>query len=71
MHDLPVGAHLLFSCPATAVVRRERRFAHLSFTALQDLIAVLMLTGGTICVQVHENADAAPVAAARQQPRQF
>jgi hypothetical protein len=33
MHDLPVDdeAHLLFSCPATAVVRRERRFAQLPF----------------------------------------
>jgi hypothetical protein len=30
MNDLPVDdeAHLLFSCPANAVVRRERRFAH-------------------------------------------
>jgi hypothetical protein len=40
MHDLPVDdeAHLLFSCPATAVVRRERRFAQLPFTSLQDLM---------------------------------
>jgi hypothetical protein len=39
MHDLPVDdkAHLLFSCPATAVDRRERRFAQLPFTSLQDL----------------------------------
>jgi hypothetical protein len=40
MHDLPVDdeAHLLFSCPATAVARRERRFAQLPFTSLQDLM---------------------------------
>jgi hypothetical protein len=40
MHDLPVDdeAHLLFSCPATAVVRRERRFAQLPFTSLQVLL---------------------------------
>jgi hypothetical protein len=52
MHDLPVddhllfswmtifldGAHLLFSCPATAVVRRELRFVQLPFTSLQDLM---------------------------------
>jgi hypothetical protein len=40
MHGLPVDdeAHLLFSCPATAVVRRERRFAQLPFPSLQDLM---------------------------------
>jgi hypothetical protein len=40
MHDLPVDdkAHLLFSCLATAVVRRERRFAQLPLTSLQDLM---------------------------------
>jgi hypothetical protein len=40
MHDFPVDgeAHLLFLCPATAVVRRERRFAQLPFTSLQDLM---------------------------------
>jgi hypothetical protein len=40
MHDLPVDdeAHLLFLCPATAVVRRERRFAQLPFTSLPDLM---------------------------------
>jgi chorismate mutase len=39
MHNLPVDdeAHLLFSCPATAVVRRDRQFAQLPFTPLQDL----------------------------------
>jgi hypothetical protein len=40
MHDLPVDdeAHLLCSCPATTVVKRERRFAQLPFTSLQDLM---------------------------------
>jgi hypothetical protein len=40
LHDTPVddGAHLIFSCPATAVVRWERRFAQLPFTSLQDLM---------------------------------
>jgi hypothetical protein len=40
MHDLPVHdeSHLLSSCPATAVVGRERRFAQLPFTSLQDLM---------------------------------
>jgi hypothetical protein len=40
MHDLPVDdeAHLLFSCPDTAVVRRMRRFAQLPFASLQDLL---------------------------------
>jgi hypothetical protein len=40
MHDPPVDdeAHLLFSCTAIAVVRQERRFAQLPFTALQDLM---------------------------------
>jgi hypothetical protein len=32
MRDLPVNDHLIFSCSATAVVRRERRFAQLPFT---------------------------------------
>jgi hypothetical protein len=40
MHDLPVDdeIHLLFSCPATTVVLRERQFAPLPFTSLQDLM---------------------------------
>jgi hypothetical protein len=38
MRDLPVDdeAHLLFSCPASAVARRERQFSPL--TPLQDLM---------------------------------
>jgi hypothetical protein len=69
VHDLLVDdeAHLLFSCPATAVVRRERRFAQLPFTSLQDLVC---------CRDVYEVAlfaykctDTAAAAAARQQPR--
>jgi hypothetical protein len=38
MHDLPADdeAHLIFLCPATAVFRRERRFAQLPLTTLQD-----------------------------------
>jgi hypothetical protein len=45
MNDLPMDdeAHLLFSCPATAVVRRERRFAQLPFSSLQDLMLLLLL----------------------------
>jgi hypothetical protein len=69
MHDLPVDdeTHLLFSCPATAVVRRERRFAQLP---LQDL----MCCGDVywVALFVHKCmkiADVAAVAAARQQPR--
>jgi hypothetical protein len=40
MHNLPVDdeAHLLFSCLATTVVRRERRFAQLPFASLQGLM---------------------------------
>jgi hypothetical protein len=47
MPDLPLDdeAHLLFSCPAIAVVRRERRSAQLPFTSLQDTCAVVMCTG--------------------------
>jgi hypothetical protein len=39
-HDLPVDdeAHLLFFCPANAVVRREHRSTQLPFTSLQDLM---------------------------------
>jgi hypothetical protein len=45
MHDLPVDdeAHLLFSCPATAVVRREHRFAQWPLTSLQGLMLLLLL----------------------------
>jgi hypothetical protein len=64
MHDLPVDGevHLLFSCPATAVVRRERRFAHLPFTSLQDLMCCRDVYG--VALFVHEcmkTADAAAV----------
>jgi hypothetical protein len=47
MHELPVDdeAYLLFSCPATTVVRREHQFAQLPFTLLLDLCAVVMFTG--------------------------
>jgi hypothetical protein len=40
MHDLPMDyeVHLLFSCPATAAVRQEHRFAQLPFKSLQDLV---------------------------------
>jgi hypothetical protein len=72
MHDLPVDdkAHLLFSCPVTAVVRRERRFAQMPFTSLQDLMCCRDVYG--VALFVHkciEIADAAAVAAARQPPR--
>jgi hypothetical protein len=72
MHDLPVDdeAHLLFSCPATAVVRRERRLAQLPFTPLQDLICCRDVYGVALFVhKCMKIADAAAVAAARQQPR--
>jgi hypothetical protein len=72
MHDLPVDdeAHLLFSCPATAVVRRERRFAQLPFTLLQDLMCCRDVYGVALFVhKCMKIADAAAVAAARQQPR--
>jgi hypothetical protein len=70
MPDLPVNdeAHLLFSCPATAVVRRERLFAILPFMALQDLMCCVY--GGALFVhKCMKIADAAALAAARQQPR--
>jgi hypothetical protein len=72
MNDLPVDdeTHLLFSCPATAVVRRERRFAQLPFTSLQDLMYCCDVYGVALfvhkCIKI---ADAAAVAAARQQPK--
>jgi hypothetical protein len=72
MHDLPVDdeSHLLFSCPATAVVRRERRFAQLPFTSLQDLKCCRDVYGVALFVhKCMKIADAAAVAAARQQPR--
>jgi hypothetical protein len=42
MHDHHVvdEAHLLFSCPATAAVRRERCFEQLPCTPFQDLTAI-------------------------------
>jgi hypothetical protein len=67
---LPVDdeAHLLFSCPATSVLRRERRFAQLPFTSLQDLMCCR--DGGAVFVHKGMKiADAAAVAAARQRPR--
>jgi hypothetical protein len=69
---LPVDdeAHLLFSCPATAVVRRERRFAQLPFTSLQDLMCCRDVYGVALFVhKCMKIAVAAAVAAARQQPR--
>jgi hypothetical protein len=72
MHDLPVDdeAHLLFSYPATAVVRREHRFAQLPYTSLQDLICCRDVYGVALFVhKCMKIADAAATAAARQQPR--
>jgi hypothetical protein len=72
MRDLPVDdeGHLLFSCPATAVVRRDRRFALLPFTSLRDLMCCRDVYGVALfvhkCMRI---ADAAAEAAARQQPR--
>jgi hypothetical protein len=73
MHDLPVDdeAHLLFSCPATAVVRREHRFGQLPFTPLQDLMCCPDVY--EVALFVHKCmkiADAAAVAAARLSPNQ-
>jgi hypothetical protein len=66
MHDLPVDdeAHLLFSCPDTAVVRRERRLTQLPFTSLQDLMCCRDVYG--VALHVHKCmkiTDAAAVAA--------
>jgi hypothetical protein len=72
MHVLPVDdeAHLLFSCPATAVVRRERRFAQLAFASLQDLMCCRNVFGVALFVhKCMKIADAAAAAAVRQQPR--
>jgi hypothetical protein len=70
--DLPVNdeAHLPFSCPATAVVRRERRCAQLPLTSLQDFMCFRDVYGMALFVhKCMKFADAAAVAAARQQPR--
>jgi hypothetical protein len=72
MHDRPADdeAHLLFSCPATAVVRRERRFAQLPISSLQNLMCCRDVSGMALFVhKCMKIADAAAVAAARQQPR--
>jgi hypothetical protein len=66
--------HLLFSCESTnnapAVVRRERRFAQLPFTSLQHLMCCRDVYGVALFVhKCMKIADAAAVAAARQQPR--
>jgi hypothetical protein len=66
MHDLPVDneAHLLFSCPATAVDRRERRFAQLPFTSLQELMCCRDVYGVALFVhKCMKIVDAAAVAA--------
>jgi hypothetical protein len=69
MHDLPVDdeAHFLFSCTATAVVRREHQ---LSFMSLQDHMCCRDVYAVALFVhKCMKIADAAAVAAARQQPR--
>jgi hypothetical protein len=65
MHDLSVDdeVYLVFSCPATAVVRRERRFAQLPFKSLQDLMCCRHVY--VLALFVHKcmkMADAAAVA---------
>jgi hypothetical protein len=45
-------AHLLYSCPATAVVRRECRFAQMSVTSLQDLMSCHDVYG--VALSVHK-----------------
>jgi hypothetical protein len=72
MHYLPVDheAHLLFSCSAAAMVRRERRFAQLPNTSLHDLFCCRDVY--RVAIFVHKCmkiADAAAADAARQQPR--
>jgi hypothetical protein len=72
MHNLPVDdeAHLLLSRPATAVARRARQFAQLPFTSLQDIMCCRDVYGVALFVhKCMKIADAAAVAAARQQPR--
>jgi hypothetical protein len=53
MHNLPVDdeTHLLFSCPPTAAVRREERFAQLPVTPLQDLMCSRDVYGVALIVQ--------------------
>jgi hypothetical protein len=70
--DFPVGdeAHLLFSCPTTTVVGRERRFAQLPFASLQDLMCCRDVFGVALFVpKCMKFAGTAAVAAAKQQPR--
>jgi hypothetical protein len=72
MHSQSVDdeAHLLCLCAATAVVRQERRFAQLPLTLLQDLMCCSNVY--EVALFVHKCmkiADAAAVAAARQQPK--
>jgi hypothetical protein len=69
MHDLPVDgeAHLPFSCPATAMVGRERRYAQLPFTSLQDRMCCC--DDYEAALLVHKIASAAGVAAAKQKPK--
>jgi hypothetical protein len=72
MHDLPVDdeAHLLFSCPATVVVKGECQFAQLPYTSLQDLMCCCDVYGVALFEHKYMKiADAAAVAAARQPPR--
>jgi hypothetical protein len=55
---------------ATAVVRRERRFAQLPFALLQDLMSCRDAYGVALFVhKCMKIAEAAAVAAVRQQPR--
>jgi hypothetical protein len=71
MHDLPVDdeAYLLFSCPATSVIKRERQFAQLPFMSSQDLMCCHDVYGVALFVhKCMKIADAGAVAAARQQP---
>jgi hypothetical protein len=72
MHDLPMDdeTHLLLSCPAAAVVRRERQFAQMPFTSLQNLMCCRDVYGVALVVhKCMEIAYAAATAAAKQQPR--
>jgi hypothetical protein len=58
-HSIPVDdeAHLLFSCSATAVVRRERRFAQLPFSSLQDRVCCRDVYGVALFVLPGNNLD--------------
>jgi hypothetical protein len=67
-----VEARLLFLCPATALLRRERRFTQLTFSSIQDLMCCHGVYG--VALDVHKcmkiaGAAFTAVAAARQQPR--